>query len=91
MIDTLRRLLPATIELELDTDHEGTVVDADSGAVQQILLNLATNITTGYAAPPHRKLVSGDANVAFVTQAVDGERAADAVRAMLDTPTAAGP
>ena len=43
MIDTLRRLLPATIELEFDADPEGAVVEADAGAVQLILLNLATN------------------------------------------------
>ncbi len=43
VIGTLRRLLPATIELEFEANAEGAVVEADSGALQQILLNLATN------------------------------------------------
>jgi PAS domain S-box-containing protein len=43
VIATLRRLLPATIELELEADEEGAVVEVDSGALQQMLLNLATN------------------------------------------------
>ncbi len=43
VIGTLRRLLPTTIELEFEADQEGAVVEADSGALQQILLNLATN------------------------------------------------
>ncbi len=40
---TLRRLLPATIEIQCDAEPEAGVVEADSGALEQILLNLATN------------------------------------------------
>ena len=43
VIGTLRRVLPENIEIEFDTDQAGAVVEADSGAVQQVLLNLATN------------------------------------------------
>jgi two-component system cell cycle sensor histidine kinase/response regulator CckA len=39
--DMLRRILPPTIQVETGT--EPVVVQADPGAVQQILLNLATN------------------------------------------------
>jgi two-component system cell cycle sensor histidine kinase/response regulator CckA len=42
-LHTLRRLLPATIEIQYDAEPEAGVVDADSGALEQILLNLATN------------------------------------------------
>src|SRR5260370_41574096 len=43
VIATLRRLLPATIELEFEATEGGAVVEVDSGALQQMLLNLATN------------------------------------------------
>ena len=42
-LHTLRRLLPATIEIQCDDEPEAGVVEADSGALEQILLNLATN------------------------------------------------
>jgi two-component system, cell cycle sensor histidine kinase and response regulator CckA len=42
-LHTLRRLVPATIEIRCDTEPEAGVVEADSGALEQILLNLATN------------------------------------------------
>ena len=42
-LHTLRRLLPATIEIRCDTEPAAGVVEADSGALEQILLNLATN------------------------------------------------
>ena len=42
-LPTLRRLLPATIEVQCDAEPEAGVVEADSGALEQILLNLATN------------------------------------------------
>jgi len=40
---TLHRLLPETIEIELVAPVEGPTVTADPGAMEQILLNLATN------------------------------------------------
>jgi two-component system cell cycle sensor histidine kinase/response regulator CckA len=43
MLDTLRRKLPANIDLQFEADPEGGVVEADPGAVRQILLNLVTN------------------------------------------------
>ncbi len=43
VLGTLRRLLPATIDIQFEADPEGGVVEADPGAVQQILMNLATN------------------------------------------------
>lgn len=43
VMGTLRRVLPETIEVEFEADEAGAVVEADSGALQQILLNLATN------------------------------------------------
>jgi two-component system cell cycle sensor histidine kinase/response regulator CckA len=42
-LHTLRRLLPATIEIQCDAEPEAGVVQADAGALEQILLNLATN------------------------------------------------
>jgi len=42
-LHTLRRLLPATIEIKCDAEPEAGVVEADAGALEQILLNLATN------------------------------------------------
>jgi PAS domain S-box-containing protein len=42
-LHTLRRLLPATIEIQCDAEPEAGVVEADAGALEQILLNLATN------------------------------------------------
>ena len=42
-LHTLRRLLPATIDIRCEADPEAGVVDADPGALEQILLNLATN------------------------------------------------
>jgi len=42
-LHTLRRLLPATIEIQCDAESEAGVVEADAGALEQILLNLATN------------------------------------------------
>jgi two-component system cell cycle sensor histidine kinase/response regulator CckA len=41
-VETLRRVLPATVEVEFAAT-EDAVVEADPGAVQQILLNLGTN------------------------------------------------
>lgn len=40
---TLRRLLPATIEISLSADNDLPGVSADAGAIEQMLLNLATN------------------------------------------------
>jgi len=59
-------------------------------AVRRISRMTKVLITTGYAAPTHRKLVSGDANVAFVTKPWTVSELLMRVRAMLDTPTAAG-
>jgi len=42
-LHTLRRLLPATIEIQCNAEPEAGVVEADAGALEQILLNLATN------------------------------------------------
>ena len=42
-LHTLRRLLPATIEVQCDAEPAAGVVEADAGALEQILLNLATN------------------------------------------------
>ena len=39
----LRRLFPATIHIEIKSDDVLPVVGADAGAVQQMLMNLATN------------------------------------------------
>jgi signal transduction histidine kinase len=41
--DTLRRLLPETIDLEVQPDHSDPVIEADAAAVEQIVVNLATN------------------------------------------------
>src|SRR6266571_4469021 len=42
-LDTLRRGLPANIEVQFEADEEGGVVEADPAAVKQILLHLVTN------------------------------------------------
>src|SRR5437879_1271875 len=42
-LHTVRRLLPATVEIQCDAEPEAGVVEADAGALEQILLNLATN------------------------------------------------
>lgn len=39
----LRRLIPATIEFRLDLDPESCVTAADSGQIQQVLINLCVN------------------------------------------------
>src|SRR2546426_7308563 len=41
-LDTLRRGLPAGIEVQFEADEEGGVVEADPAAVKQHLLNLVT-------------------------------------------------
>jgi PAS domain S-box-containing protein len=40
---TLRRLLPESIEIQLSSDMSLPLVDADPGALEQLLLNLVTN------------------------------------------------
>src|SRR6059036_1015115 len=42
-LDTLRRQLPANIEVQFETDEDAGVVEADPAAVKQILLHLVTN------------------------------------------------
>ncbi len=42
-LDLLRRLLPDSIAVELDGDNDLPLVRADAAAIQQILVNLATN------------------------------------------------
>jgi len=42
-LDTLRRQLPANVEVQFEADEEGGVVEADPAAVKQILLHLVTN------------------------------------------------
>src|SRR6266550_3661447 len=43
LVHPLRRLLPASIEIQCAAEPEAGVVEADAGALEQILLNLATN------------------------------------------------
>jgi PAS domain S-box-containing protein len=43
LLGTLRRLLPAHIEVEFSRESDAIKVLADSGAIEQVLLNLATN------------------------------------------------
>jgi PAS domain S-box-containing protein len=43
LLGTLRRLLPAHIEIEVIREQAPTKVLADAGAVEQVVLNLATN------------------------------------------------
>ncbi len=42
-VRTLRRLLPETVNVRWRSEAPAAVIQADSGALQQILLNLATN------------------------------------------------
>jgi len=42
-LDTLRRQLPANIEVQFEADDDAGVVEADPAAVKQILLHLVTN------------------------------------------------
>jgi signal transduction histidine kinase/CheY-like chemotaxis protein len=42
-VELLRRLLPQTIEIEMQEEEEELHALADPGAIQQILMNLATN------------------------------------------------
>src|SRR5437588_10098681 len=39
-LHTLRRLLPASIEIQCDAARDAGLADADSGALEQVLLNL---------------------------------------------------
>jgi PAS domain S-box-containing protein len=39
----LRRVVPEDIEIQLALDERGAVVNADQGAIEQMLMNLATN------------------------------------------------
>jgi two-component system cell cycle sensor histidine kinase/response regulator CckA len=43
LLGTLRRLLPAHIEIEVVREQAPTKVLADAGAIEQVVLNLATN------------------------------------------------
>jgi two-component system, cell cycle sensor histidine kinase and response regulator CckA len=43
VLDSERRQLPPTVEVQLVADEEGGVVEADPAAVKQILLNVVTN------------------------------------------------
>src|SRR5437667_3905893 len=43
VLDGERRRLPANIEVQFVADEEGGVIDADAGAVRQVLLNLVNN------------------------------------------------
>jgi two-component system cell cycle sensor histidine kinase/response regulator CckA len=43
ILDTLRRELPANIEIQFEADDVGGVVEADAAEVRQILMNLVTN------------------------------------------------
>ena len=43
LLGTLRRLLPAHIEVAFTRESEAIKILADSGAIEQVLLNLATN------------------------------------------------
>jgi signal transduction histidine kinase len=42
-VPALRRMLPETIQLTAELGDDGTVILGDRGAIEQILLNLATN------------------------------------------------
>src|SRR2546421_1645674 len=42
-LDSLRRQLPANIEVQFEADEDGGVVEADPAAVRQVLLHLVTN------------------------------------------------
>ena len=42
-LDTLRRQLPGNIDVQFEADEDAGVVEADPGAVSQILLHLVTN------------------------------------------------
>jgi len=42
-LDSLRRQLPASIEVQFEADEDGGVVEADPAAVKQVLLHLVTN------------------------------------------------
>src|SRR5438445_3451216 len=42
-LDTVRRQLPASIELQLEAGEEGGVIEADPADVKQILLHLVSN------------------------------------------------
>ena len=42
-LDSLRRQLPANIEVQFEVDEDGGVVEADPAAVKQVLLHLVTN------------------------------------------------
>ena len=43
MLSTLKRVLPASIEIRFSASVTETVIEADTGAIQQMLFNLATN------------------------------------------------
>src|SRR5207253_3212625 len=43
ILDTQRRELPANIEIQVEADEVGGVVEADAAEVRQILMNLVTN------------------------------------------------
>ncbi|MDX2121814.1 MAG: PAS domain S-box protein [Gemmatimonadota bacterium] len=43
VLDTLRRLLPAHIEIKLQRDGNPVKALADAGAIEQVVINLATN------------------------------------------------
>ena len=46
----LRRVVPEDIDIQLALDERGAVVNADQGAIEQMLMNLATNARDAMAA-----------------------------------------
>lgn len=76
-VETLRRLLPARIQIEVEIGDGGRMIVADEGVIRRVLLNLATNArdaTVGHGrlslsvsdAPPDVEIPEGIESTRFV-------------------------
>jgi PAS domain S-box-containing protein len=83
----LRRILPAHIELITDVAPSTPIVRADAGAIEQILLNLATNARDAMPDGGALRIHAGDAMLdeAFCTARGGGRAGAYAVLIVSDS------
>ena len=83
----LRRMLPAHIEIVTDVAHTTPIVRADPGAIEQILLNLATNARDAMPDGGALRIHAGDAvlDEAFCEARGGGRAGAYAVLVVSDS------
>jgi two-component system NtrC family sensor kinase len=88
-VGMLRRILPAHIEIATEVEPSAPIVNADRGAIEQILLNLATNARDAMPHGGALRIHAGDAALdeAFCEARGGGRAGAYAVLVISDTGT----